>query len=54
MELDTDRDVENFFYNSKPLLTLSEEEKSKGFEELKKIGLTKNDEFICLINSYQF
>jgi putative glycosyltransferase (TIGR04372 family) len=50
MELDTDRDVENFFYNSKPLLTLSEEEKSKGFEELKKIGLTKNDEFICLMN----
>jgi putative glycosyltransferase (TIGR04372 family) len=50
MELDTDRDTENFFCNSKPLLKLSDEEKSKGFEELKKIGLSKNDKFICLMN----
>ena len=50
MELDTDRDTENFFSNSKPLLKLSDKEKSKGFEELKKIGLSKNDKFICLMN----
>lgn len=50
MELDTDRDVKNFFHDTGPMLKLNEEEKLIGFEQLDKIGLSKNDKFICLMN----
>lgn len=50
MELNTDRDVDNFFHNTRPMLKLNEKEKSIGFEKLDEIGLSKNDKFICLMN----
>ena len=50
MQLDTDRDVLNYFQKSQPTLILNNLEKSKGYEELEKIGIKKNEKFVCLMN----
>ena len=45
-----DRDLDNVLTQSSVNLKLSSFEEKRGFDFLEKIGLNKNDKFVCLIN----
>ena len=42
------RDINNLFFKHKPVLEFTEEEKNKGKEFLKNIGLNDQLKFVCL------
>jgi len=42
-----DRDVHDLLHNSKPYFSLSREEEDFGWREMDKIGISKNERFVC-------